>query len=72
MVDGQGIAHPRRLGLASHLGLFLDQPTIGCAKSRLTGKFDDPDLLKGSYNLMMDTERSDKINARIQCQISIA
>jgi len=54
IIDGQGIAHPRRLGLAAHLGLFFDKPTIGCAKSRLTGTFEDPPLEKGTYSLLKD------------------
>ncbi|MHC4463721.1 MAG: deoxyribonuclease V [Planctomycetota bacterium] len=54
IVDGQGIAHPRRLGLAAHLGLFFDKPTIGCAKSRLTGTFDEPPPEKGAHNPLKD------------------
>ena len=49
MVDGQGIAHPRRLGLASHLGLLLNVPTIGCAKSRLCGRHEAAGIEPGSY-----------------------
>ena len=54
LIDGQGIAHPRRLGLAAHLGLFFDGVTIGCAKSRLTGYFEEPAFEKGSYSLLED------------------
>lgn len=56
MVDGQGIAHPRRLGLASHLGLWLDLPTIGCAKSRLCGSFDPPGAKRGESSPLWDEE----------------
>lgn len=56
MIDGQGVAHPRRLGLAAHLGLFFDRPTIGCAKSRLIGKYEEPGLGKGAYSFLYDGE----------------
>ena len=46
--DAQGFAHPRGLGLASHLGLFLEVPSVGCAKSRLVGKHEEPGPEKGS------------------------
>ena len=58
MIDGQGVAHPRRLGLASHLGLFLDKPTIGCAKSRLVGKYEEPGSERGAYSLLQDGEET--------------
>ena len=48
ILDGHGLAHPRSLGLASHTGLFLDVPTVGCAKSRLVGEHQEPGREKGS------------------------
>lgn len=54
MVDGQGVAHPRRCGIASHLGLLLGIPTIGCAKSRLCGEHEIPAVTVGSYAELKD------------------
>lgn len=54
IADAQGIAHPRRLGLASHLGLILDAPTIGCAKSILCGRHDELGDEPGSHAPLVD------------------
>ena len=56
IADGQGIAHPRRFGIASHLGLILDKPTIGCAKSRLCGKYSVPQCEAGSIAHLYDSD----------------
>lgn len=55
--DGQGIAHPRGVGLASHMGLFLDIPTIGCAKTRLVGQYSEPGKEMGNYTDLIFDER---------------
>jgi len=56
IADGQGIAHPRGLGIAAHLGLLLDTPTIGCAKSHLFGIYEEPGPERGSSTPLLDKE----------------
>lgn len=69
IVDGQGIAHPRRLGIASHIGLLIDKPTIGCAKSRLIGTFDEPGNKKGSCSPLVDSDEKIGVVLRTRSNI---
>jgi len=69
LVDGQGIAHPRRLGLASHLGLLLNIPTIGCAKSLLCGVHEVPGVEPGSYAEIVD--RGEVIGVALRTKLGV-
>ncbi len=69
LVDGQGVAHPRRIGLACHLGLFLDAPTIGCAKSRLCGSHRLPGDKPGSYVKLVD--RGETIGVSLRTRFGV-
>jgi deoxyribonuclease V len=71
IVDGQGIAHPRRLGIASHIGLLIDKPTIGCAKSRLIGTFDEPGNKKGSFSPLVDSDEEIGVVLRTRSNIKL-
>ncbi|HZS06252.1 MAG TPA: deoxyribonuclease V [Blastocatellia bacterium] len=64
VLDGQGIAHPRRLGIASHIGLVIGLPTVGCAKTVLTGRYEEPDPQAGSWSPM--TDKGETIGAALR------
>jgi deoxyribonuclease V len=67
--DGQGIAHPRRLGIASHIGLLADLPSIGCAKSRLCGQYQEPGTERGSHIPLVD--HSETIGAIVRTRTHV-
>lgn len=64
LCDGQGLAHPRRFGIACHLGVLTGIPTIGAAKTRLIGRFDEPAVNKGSWSPLID--RDETIGAAVR------
>lgn len=69
--DGQGIAHPRRLGIASHAGLLLDMPSIGCAKSVLTGLYKEPPLTPGSRAPLLDRRHHEQIGVVLRTKRNV-
>jgi deoxyribonuclease V len=69
LVDGHGYAHPRRMGFACHVGLFLDTPTIGCAKSMLCGKYEGPGEGSGSHTEVVD--RGETIGAAVRTRTGV-
>ena len=66
MVDGHGIAHPRRMGIAAHLGVLLDKPTFGVAKQKLTGTFVAPGPERGQLSPLTDPKTGELIGEVIR------
>ena len=70
MLDGMGIAHPRRFGIASHIGLLIDLPTVGCGKSLLTGRYEEPAPQAGSQSPLMDKGEQIGVALRTKDRVS--
>jgi deoxyribonuclease V len=68
--DGQGYAHPRRCGLATHMSILLDRPGVGIAKSRLCGTFDEPKAAAGSSSPLMDGDEQIGLVLRTRSGVS--
>ncbi|HVG37649.1 MAG TPA: deoxyribonuclease V [Pyrinomonadaceae bacterium] len=70
LFDGQGIAHPRRVGIASHVGLLINRPTVGCAKSVLVGKYEDPPPERGAWTPLVD--RGEVVGAALRTKTRVS
>lgn len=68
--DGQGIAHPRNMGIAAHMGILLDKPTIGCAKSWLYGSYVEPEKSRGAFSYLFDSKKN-KIGAVLRTKDAV-
>ena len=69
-IDGHGVSHPRSVGIASHIGLVINRPTIGCAKSMLIGEYHEPDPTRGSRAYLLNKD-SDIIGAVIRTRDNV-
>ncbi|MCM8823432.1 MAG: deoxyribonuclease V [Candidatus Omnitrophica bacterium] len=68
--DGQGLIHPRRVGLATHMGILLGKPTIGVAKSLLLGEYKEPAQTRGSFSYILDKDKN-KIGAVVRTKDNV-
>jgi len=71
LVDGIGIAHPRRLGIATHLGLILKIPTLGLAKFVPTGSYDEPGNNPGDFSYLIDLKTNERIGAAVRTKMNV-
>ncbi len=71
MFDGQGIAHPRRVGIASHVGLLINRPTFGCAKSVLVGKYEEPLAARGAWTPLIDPKNKETVGAALRTKTNV-
>ncbi len=70
MFDGHGIAHPRRVGIASHVGLIINRPTLGCAKSVLVGKYEEPERERGNWTELVD--KSEVVGGALRTKTNVS
>lgn len=69
ILDGHGLAHPRRMGVATHFGVLADHPTVGCAKNVLTGDYKEPGIQKGNYSWLI--EENEKIGMALRSRTKV-